>query len=80
MLAFRLLHLYLSVNVSMQECVFHIQLDDCMPSDSSYSQQNSCCGVITHSGEDVIEILPFDMSTSFGYADMRFASSPSLFL
>ena len=67
MVAFRLLHVYLSVNVSIQECVFHIQLDDRMLPDSSYSQQHSCCGVITHRGEDLVEILPFNLSKAFGY-------------
>ena len=67
MVAFMLLHVDLSVDVPIQECVFHILLDDCMFPDSRHSQQHSCCGVIYRRGKDLVEILPFDLSKPFGY-------------
>ena len=37
--------------------------------DSSYSQQHSICGFITNWGEDLVKILPFNLSKAFGYEE-----------
>ena len=67
MASLRLLHVDLSVNVSIEECVFHIQLDDRIFPDISYSQERLGSGVITYGGKDLEEVFPLNLSKALGH-------------
>ena len=65
MVALKLLNVYLSVDVSIQECDLHIHLDHRVFPNSCYNQQHSCCGVITHRGDvGISPPLQFEQSLS----------------